>query len=181
MKKFISIILSMILFSNFVFASSFGAVQAEILESTKKARADIIEKIGQDSYDIITEAKPKLITVYRQSNVIKVDFNNGNTGYFSCSLNKTKISLGEFKTSDKYYCYGQYAIRFNNSVLYNENPLSLQTDTSLNESHNCIRMRARDIQYLYETIDDNVNIIVTDNLISGSIVLSNMAFDNEDI
>ena len=141
MKKFISILfLSITLFSSFVLANSFEAKQAEFLKSSKETIDNTIEKIGRDNYDIITKPRVKLITVYRQLNIVKVELNNGNVRYFPCSLNKKETELGKFKTSDKYRwhtlyynSYGQYAIRFNNpilfhSVLYNEKetPLSLQ-------------------------------------------------------
>lgn len=101
---------------------------------------------------------------------------------FACSVGKNieDTPLGTFTTSDYYDwrlmvdgSYGQYAIRFNRSILFHSVPYYSNTPDSLekeqfnllgsNASLGCVRLSTADVKWLYTNCPPGTEVIVYDD------------------
>lgn len=134
------------------------------------------------------EAMPYQIKVNRAANCVTVYQLDANGDYtiplrsFVCSTGKEAggTPLGSFTTSDYYDwrlmvdgSYGQYAVRFNRSILFHSVPYYSQAYDDLETeqfnllgqaaSLGCVRLAASDVKWIYDNCGKGTSVIVYDD------------------
>ena len=135
------------------------------------------------------EKMPYLIKVNRAANCITVYQSDENGEYtkpvrsFVCSTGKEEgdTPLGTFKTSNYYDwrlmvdgSYGQYAVRFNGSILFHSVPYFSKNNADLETdqfnllgqpaSLGCVRLAALDAKWIYDNCGKGTTVIVYDDV-----------------
>lgn len=132
--------------------------------------------------------RPYQIRVNRAANCVTVYEKDGNGEYtvpiraFVCSSGRAghETPLGEFKTSDYYKwrlmvdgTYGQYAVRFNGSILFHSVPYFSRSGGDLEwdqynllgeaASLGCVRLTCADAKWIYDNCKFGTEVIVYDD------------------
>ena len=150
--------------------------------SKKEITISVKEKVVKQD----TNKNKYYTEVIRNQNTVIVyglDDNNNYTKIvkvFPCSVGLNNgTPTGTFKTSDKYVwralfggVYGQYATRFNGSILFHSVPYTSQSKNSLEwEEYNklgtaasmgCVRMAVADVKWIYDNCPSGMTVKVYD-------------------